>query len=130
MDSAHISKVFLTRIGMNANEFRNTYQMAGNICHIRDRREFYSLVSYIYRHYSENLKPKEVGDMFGMSPRELNRILQYQVEMDFSDFLILYGLTGPQSFFWRQTGPSWTSPWRWAIARKKPSPGTLSASVP
>ena len=87
VDSAHISKVFLTRIGMNANEFRNTYQMAGNICHIRDRREFYSLVSYIYRHYSENLKPKEVGDMFGMSPRELNRILQYQVEMDFSDFL-------------------------------------------
>ena len=87
VDSAHISKVFLTRIGMNANEFRNTYQMAGNICHIRDRREFYSLVSYIYRHYSEDLKPKEVGDMFGMSPRELNRILQYQVEMDFSDFL-------------------------------------------
>ena len=87
VDSAHISKVFLTRIGMNANEFRNTYQMAGNICRIRDRREFYSLVSYIYRHYSEDLKPKEVGDMFGMSPRELNRILQYQVEMDFSDFL-------------------------------------------
>ena len=87
VDSAHISKVFLTRIGMNANEFRNTYQMAGNICRIRDRREFYSLVSYIYRHYSEDLRPKEVGDMFGMSPRELNRILQYQVEMDFSDFL-------------------------------------------
>lgn len=87
VDSAHISKVFLTRIGMNANEFRNTYQNVGNICRIRDRREFYSLVSYIYRHYSQNLKPKEVGDMFGMSPRELNRILQYQVEMDFSDFL-------------------------------------------
>lgn len=87
VDSSHISKVFLTRIGMNANEFRTTYQNVGNICRIRDRREFYSLVSYIYRHYSLNLKPKKVGDMFGMSPRELNRILQYQVEMDFSDFL-------------------------------------------
>lgn len=87
VDSAHISKVFLTRIGMNANEFRNTYQNVGNICHIRDRRDFYSLVSYIYRHYSEDLRPKDVGAQFHMSPRELNRILLYQVEMGFSDFL-------------------------------------------
>lgn len=87
VDSAHISKVFLARIGMNANEFRNTYQNVGNICHIRDRRDFYSLVSYIYRHYSEDLMPREVGKQFHMSPRELNRILLYQVEMSFSDFL-------------------------------------------
>ncbi len=87
VDSAHISKVFLARIGMNANEFRSTYQTVGNICRIRDRREFYSLVSYIYRHYSEDLRPKEVAQQFHLSPRELNRILLYQVEMGFSDFL-------------------------------------------
>lgn len=87
VDSAHISKVFLTRIGMNANEFRNTYQNVGNMCRVRDRKDFYSLVSYIYRHYSEDLRPKEVGEKFHMSPRELNRILLYQVEMGFSDFL-------------------------------------------
>lgn len=87
VDSAHISKVFLTRIGMNANEFRNTYQNVGNMCRVRDRKDFYSLVSYIYRHYSEDLRPKEVGGKFHMSPRELNRILLYQVEMGFSDFL-------------------------------------------
>lgn len=87
VDSAHISKVFLSRIGMNANAFRNTYQKVGNICHIRDRREFYALVSYIYRHYSEDLHPREVGEKFHMSPRELNRILLYQVEMGFAEFL-------------------------------------------
>ena len=87
VDSAHISKVFLTRIGMNANEFRNTYQRVGSMCHIRDRKDFYSLVAYIYRHYSEDLRPREVGERFHMSPRELNRILLYQVEMNFSDFL-------------------------------------------
>ena len=87
VDSAHISKVFLTRIGMNANEFRNTYQNMGNMCHIRDRKDFYALVSYIYRHYSEDLRPKEVGERFHLSPRELNRILLYQVEMGFSEFL-------------------------------------------
>lgn len=87
VDSAHISKVFLARIGMNANAFRNTYQKVGNICHIRDRREFYALVSYIYRHYSEDLHPRAVGEKFHMSPRELNRILLYQVEMGFAEFL-------------------------------------------
>ena len=87
VDSAHISKVFLARIGMNANAFRSTYQKVGNICHIRDRREFYALVSYIYRHYSEDLHPRAVGEKFHMSPRELNRILLYQVEMGFAEFL-------------------------------------------
>lgn len=87
VDSAHISKVFLSRVGMTANKFRSTYQNVGSICHIRDRRDFYSLVSYIYRHYSEDLRPEKVGERFHMSPRELNRILLYQVEMSFSEFL-------------------------------------------
>ncbi len=87
VDSAHISKVFLARIGMGANEFRSTYQKVGNLCRIRDKRAYYALVSYLYRHYSEDLRPREVGERFGMSPRELNRILLYQVEMGFSDFL-------------------------------------------
>lgn len=87
VDSAHISKVFSARIGMKANEFRNTYQTVGSICRIRDRKDFYSIVSHIYRHYSENLTPRAVGEQFHMSPRELNRILLYQVEMNFSDYL-------------------------------------------
>lgn len=87
VDSAHISKVFSARVGMKANEFRTTYQNIGNICRIKDRRDFYSIVSYIYRHYNENLNPRTVGERFSLSPRELNRILLYQVEMNFTDYL-------------------------------------------
>ena len=87
VDSAHISKVFLARMGMKANDFRSTYQSIGNMCRIKDRRDFYSLVSYIYRHYNEDLQPKSLGKQFSLSPRELNRILLYQVEMNFSDYL-------------------------------------------
>lgn len=87
VDSAHISKVFSARVGMKANEFRSTYQKIGAICHIRDRKDFYSVVSYIYRHSSEDLHPKTVGKQFHMSPKELNRILLYQVEMNFTDYL-------------------------------------------
>ena len=43
--------------------------------------------SYIYRHYNEDLQPKSLGKQFSLSPRELNRILLYQVEMNFSDYL-------------------------------------------
>lgn len=87
VDSSHISKVFLARMGMKANEFRNTYQNIGNLCRIKDRRDFYTMISYIYRHYSENLSPKLLCERFRISPRELNQILLYQVEMNFSDYL-------------------------------------------
>jgi len=87
VDSAHISKVFSARVGMKANEFRTTYQNVGSLCRIKDRKDFYSIVSYIYRHYSEPLNPRMVGERFLLSPKELNRILLYQVEMNFSDYL-------------------------------------------
>ncbi|MCC2816099.1 AraC family transcriptional regulator [Lachnoclostridium pacaense] len=87
VDSAHISKVFSARVGMKANEFRATYQKVGSLCRIKDRKDFYTIVSYIYRHYSEPLNPRMVGERFHLSPRELNRILLYQVEMNFSDYL-------------------------------------------
>lgn len=87
VDSAHISKVFLARVGMRANDFRKTYQSVGEKCRIKDRRVFYSIVSYIYRHYAEDLHPRTVSDQFGISPKELNRILLFQVEMNFNDYL-------------------------------------------
>lgn len=87
VDSAHISKVFLARIGMKANDFRKTYQSIGDKCRIKDRQVFYAIVSYIYRNYAEDLQPKNVSEHFHISPKELNRILLFQVEMNFSDYL-------------------------------------------
>ncbi len=87
VDSAHISKVFLARIGMKANDFRKTYQSIGDKCRIKDRQVFYAIVSYIYRNYAEDLHPKTVSEQFGISPKELNRILLFQVEMNFNDYL-------------------------------------------
>lgn len=87
VDSAHISKVFWARIGMKANDFRKTYQTIGDKCRIKDRRVFYEIVSYIYRNFAEDLQPKSVSEHFGISPKELNRILLFQVEMNFGDYL-------------------------------------------
>ena len=47
----------------------------------------HSIVSYIYRNYAEDLHPKTVSEKFLISPKELNRILLFQVEMNFNDYL-------------------------------------------
>lgn len=87
VDSSHIRKVFAARIGLKANEFRKTYQKIGSICNIRDSRKAYSIVEYIYKHYSGNLTPQSVARKFDITVRKLNTILFYQVEKSFSDFL-------------------------------------------
>ena len=87
VDSSHICKVFAARIGLKANEFRKTYQKIGSICNIRDSRKAYSIVEYIYKHYSGNLTPQSVARKVDITVRKLNTILFYQVEKSFSDFL-------------------------------------------
>ena len=87
VDASHISKVFLSRVGMRANEYRKTYQKAGEICNIKESRKAYSIINYIYRSYSESLKAKLVAEQFQISVDELNHIFLYQVEKNFDDFL-------------------------------------------
>lgn len=86
-DDAHMCKVFKARMGMKTNEFRNTYQVIGDKCRIADRKEFYKIVEYIYRNHAEDLQLHSVSDTFRMSPKELNKVLSYQIEMSFNEFL-------------------------------------------
>ena len=86
-DDAHMCKVFKARMGMKINEFRNTYQIIGHKCRMPDRKEFYKIVEYIYRNHTEDLQLQSVSDKFRVSSKELNRILSYQVEMSFNEFL-------------------------------------------
>ncbi len=87
VDGAHISKVFNARIGMKANDYRKTYQKVNDICKIKETKSSFEIVDYIYRNYSETLTPKSVADYFNISTKQLNRILLYQVERNYEDFL-------------------------------------------
>jgi len=86
-DSAHISKVFSARIGMNLTEYRKTYQNVSQICKIKESKIAYKAVNYIYRNYSEDLNVQKVSRDLGVSEKYLNKILLYQVEKNFTDFL-------------------------------------------
>ena len=87
VDSAHISKVFKARVGMKASDYRKTYQKIGDRCQISDRKVYYEIVAYIYRHYTEDLKVCDLSREFCVTVKELNRILLYQVEMTFHGYL-------------------------------------------
>lgn len=87
VDSAHISKVFMSRIGMKASDYRKTYQKVNDICKIKETKTSYKIIDYIYRNYMEAMTPKSVADRFHMTTRQLNLILLYQVERNYEDFL-------------------------------------------
>ena len=87
VDSSHISKVFSARLGMKASEFREVYRRVGGLCGIQDDPTAYEVVSYLYHNYTRDLLPQHTAARFGLSVKELNTLLLYQVEKDFSDFL-------------------------------------------
>lgn len=87
VDASHISKVFAARVGLKANEYRKTYQKTNDICKVKESKTAYMIVSYVYRHSHEDITAQTVARQFGMNPIELNRILMYQVEKNFEDFL-------------------------------------------
>ena len=87
VDASHISKVFLTRVGMRANEYRKTYQRIGDICKVKENRKAYSIVEFIFRNYKEDITPKMLANEFKITVSELQQTLLYQVEKNFEDYL-------------------------------------------
>lgn len=87
VDSSHISKVFSARLGMKASQFREVYRRVGGLCGIQDDPTAYKVVSYLYHNYTRDLLPQHTAARFGLSVKELNTLLLYQVEKDFTDFL-------------------------------------------
>ena len=87
VDSSHISKVFSARVGMKINEYRKTYARVGEICKVDDSRKAYEIVRYIYRYYDQELTAQNTASRFGMSVQELNRVLMYQLEKNFEEYL-------------------------------------------
>lgn len=87
VDGAHFSRVFLERVGMNISEYRRVYDLVTDLCRIRNDGKAYEIVAWIYRNYAEPLTAKGMAEQFQISVKELNRILRYFVEQNFSDFL-------------------------------------------
>lgn len=87
VDTAHLSKVFSAKIGMKMSDYRKTYQTVTDICKIKETKIYYQLVEHIYRNHSGDISSKTISDALGISESDINKILLYQVEKNFIDFL-------------------------------------------
>lgn len=87
VDASHISKVFSAQVGIRAGEYRKTYQKFTDICKVKETRLSYEIVSYLYRHYQDDLTVGSVAEHFGISVTELNKDLLYLTERNFDDYL-------------------------------------------
>ena len=87
VDSAHISRVFMARTGLKVSEYRKIYGIVNELSRIKISEENYQIVSCIYRNYEKPLTAKIIADQFHISVKEVNRILLYFVEMNFTEFL-------------------------------------------
>lgn len=87
VDTPHFSKVFAERVGITAGEFRRIYKRHSEYYEAAGNPFSQDVISYIYRNYDEELTPQATAARFHMTPRDLNAVLLYQVEKDFSQFL-------------------------------------------
>ena len=87
VDESHISKVFAARIGSKISDYRKVYQKVQNILRIEETRTVYSVINYIYRNYADDLNAKDIAHQFGLSVPQMNELLIYQVEQNFTEFL-------------------------------------------
>ncbi|MCI1999367.1 MAG: AraC family transcriptional regulator [Clostridia bacterium] len=87
VDSSHICKVFAARVGMRANQYRKTYQNVEQMCMIRLGKSAYKIVEYIYRNSDRIITIQDVAVKFSKTTKEVNSILLYLVEKNFTEFL-------------------------------------------
>lgn len=86
-DASHISKVFAERTGVSPKTYRSIYTSVITRFSEKEKSLSYEVITYIYDNYWENIKIQDVASRFNTTVIELNRILLFQVEKNFDDFL-------------------------------------------
>lgn len=87
VDASHVSKIFSTKVGIKAKDYRKTYSKINEICRIKRSKKPYQIISYIFNRYNEDITVNSVAEHFNITVVELNQILKYQVEKSFEVFL-------------------------------------------
>lgn len=86
-DGAQVSKVFQTHTGVQANKFRKANQAYTKFLNTKLDQRAVKILEYIYDNYEDDLDILEVSELFDTSPQNINKILKYYVEENFSSFL-------------------------------------------
>lgn len=87
-DASHLVKNFENRMGSSPNEYRKIYKSSKLYIFKDDERSLsYELITWIHNNYTENIRVTDAAEKFGITVVEVNRILLYQIEKNFEEFL-------------------------------------------
>ncbi len=92
-DASHVIRVFTNKTGISPKTYRSMYNSITNIFDEKDRSLNFKVITYIYDNYANDITVQDVASKFNISVIEVNRILLFQVEKNFDDFLIYLRIT-------------------------------------
>lgn len=86
-DSAQLSRIFSTNYGISTKKFKNANKDFEDLTSIRLDKRGIKIIDYIYENYENELDIFDISKLFDISPKNVNKILKYYVEKNFSSFL-------------------------------------------
>lgn len=87
-DASHFLKAFTSKEGVTPNEYRKAYQNSHDILKKKERNVIFEVLNYIHDNYADfKIRAIYVAKRFNISVIELNRILMFQVEKNFDDYV-------------------------------------------
>ncbi|MGM9619762.1 MAG: helix-turn-helix transcriptional regulator [Oscillospiraceae bacterium] len=88
VDASHLSKHFMTQVGISPMKYRKIYRSAHTKYNRTDKDVAFSIMNCIFKSYrEEELSAGKVAAQFGVSVREMNRLLLYYAEKNFETLL-------------------------------------------
>lgn len=88
VDASHLSKHFVAQVGVPPINYRKIYRSSKTKFNRTDKNVAFSVTDYIYKNFSnEELSATQVAARFGISVREMNRLLLYYSEKNFETLL-------------------------------------------
>ena len=87
VDSAHISKVFASRMDNKISDYRKTYQSSLRCCNMEDSKKGYLIINFLNKNHCDDISVQTVAKNFSLTPTELNNIVLIETEKSFGDFI-------------------------------------------
>lgn len=88
VDASHLSRHFVAQVGVPPMSYRKIYRSAKTRFNRTDKDVAFAVTDYIYKNFrNDELTASQVASRFGVSVREMNRLLLYYSEMNFETLL-------------------------------------------
>lgn len=92
-DASYVIKIFKNKTGISPKSYRQLYNSVTNVFDETDKSLNFNVINFIYDNYANNITVQDVAKKFNVSPIEVNRMLLFQVEKNFDDFLTYLRIT-------------------------------------